>query len=96
MGTISLKNIDMENKRAEYAISCRTKAMGKGFARRATERLFEIGKESYGLALLYLNVYDYNVRAQRLYEKMGFRRVGQPEYVLEARDERLLWYEREL
>ncbi len=96
MGTISLKNIDMENKRAEYAISCRSKAMGKGFARKATERLFEIGKESYGLALLYLNVYDYNVRAQRLYEKTGFRRVGQPEYVREAQDERLLWYEREL
>lgn len=96
MGTISLKNIDMENKRAEYAISCRTKAMGRGFAREATEQLCDIARDSHGLALLFLNVYDYNVRAQKLYEKTGFHKVDKPEYIKETYDSRLLWYEKNL
>jgi len=96
LGTISLKNIDMENKRAEYAISCRSKAMGRGFAREATEQLCDIARNSHGLTLLFLNVYDYNVRAQKMYEKTGFHKVNKPEYIKETCDARLLWYEKKL
>lgn len=96
MGTISLKNIDMENKRAEYAISCRTKAMGRGFAKEATEQLCNIARDTYGLVSLFLNVYDYNIRAQKLYEKTGFHKIDKPEFVKEACDMRLLWYGKEL
>lgn len=96
MGTISLKNIDVQNGCAEYAISCRTKAMGKGFARMATEKLFEIARDSLNLHLIYLNVYDYNVRAQKLYEKTGFERTKKPEFLPEEYDAGLLWYEKHL
>ena len=53
MGTISLKNIELEEKRGEYAISCRTKAMGKGFAKAASEELFSYAKDELGLDLIY-------------------------------------------
>lgn len=95
MGTISLKCINEKEKRAEYAISCRTKAMGKGFAPKATEELFEIAKKM-GLSLIYLNVYDYNVRAQKLYLKTGFHQTEKPFFVEEECDSRLLWFQKEL
>ncbi len=94
MGTISLKNIEWEEKRAEYAISCRTKAMGKGFAKAATEELFRIAFCELGLELLYLDVYDYNVRAQRLYQKVGFRQTEKPKFLEGEWDSRLLWFEK--
>lgn len=93
MGTISLKNIDYLNKRAEYAISCRSKAMGKGFARKATEELFQIAHDKLNLKMLYLDVYDYNIRARKMYEKVGFVRVDKPEFLTEEYDSKLLWYE---
>lgn len=96
MGTISLKNIDTENRRAEYAISCRTKAMGKGFARRATQELFEVAKNMFHLKLLYLNVYQHNIRAQKMYQKVGFEEIKQPDFIQDAEDSRLLWFQKKL
>lgn len=93
MGTISLKNINYTDKRAEYAISCRSKAIGKGFAEKATEELFRIAHEELMLDMLYLDVYDYNIRAQKMYEKVGFVRVEKPEFLTEEFDSRLLWYQ---
>ena len=96
IGTISLKNIDREVGHAEYAISCRTKAMGKGYAKEATEELFRIAKEKMGLSLIYLNVYDFNVRAQKLYLKVGFEQISKPDFIHEECDERLLWFQKKL
>lgn len=96
MGTISLKNIDRETCRAEYAISCRTKAMGKGYAGEATQELFRIARGELGLNLIYLNVYDYNVRAQKLYLKVGFEQVPKPDFIHEECDGRLLWFQKRL
>ena len=96
MGTISLKNIDFEERRAEYAISCRSKAMGKGFAKAASEELFRIAAGKLGLELIYLYVCDSNIRAQKLYEKLGFERIGKPEFIEEEMNENLLWFQKEL
>lgn len=98
MGTISLKEIDEEHKRAEYTICCRTKAHGKGFAEEATKELFRIAKEEIGLQLIYLNVFDYNIRAQKMYEKVGFERIEKPEFITEEcvtqeQAGSLLWYQ---
>ncbi|MBE5936540.1 MAG: GNAT family N-acetyltransferase [Lachnospiraceae bacterium] len=95
MGTISLKEIDRENKRAEYAIACRTKAMGKGFASFATKELFRIAKEELGLSLIYLNVYETNIRAQKLYIKVGFTKISKPDFIQEEND-KLIWFEKRL
>lgn len=96
MGTISLKEIDFDNKRAEYAVSCRTKAMGKGFARKATARVFEIAGEELQLELIYLNVYDFNERAQGMYRAVGFEPVEKPAFIEEETDARLKWYQKKL
>ena len=95
MGTISLKEIDIENKRAEYAISCRTKAIGHGYAAWATKELFVIAKEDIGLELIYLNVYKTNIRAQKMYQKVGFVNVPKPEFINEN-DDKLIWFEKHL
>ena len=41
LGTISLKNINLRDKNAEYAVSLRKKAQGIGVARLATEELLK-------------------------------------------------------
>ena len=72
MGTISLKNIKMEAKNAELAICLRKKAYGKGIAKEAIIKLLTEAFEKYNFERIYLYVMPENVRAIRLYERMGF------------------------
>lgn len=72
LGTISLKNIDMNNFNAEYAIALRKVAIGKGIARDATIDILKKAFEHFKLNKVYLNVISDNERAIKFYEKMGF------------------------
>lgn len=76
MGTISLKHIDHKNHHAEYAVSMRKCAIGTGLAKQASQKLLEIAFGELALHKVYLNVYSDNLRAIRLYEKLGFRFEG--------------------
>lgn len=77
LGTISLKELDLESLSAEYAIVLRKKAQGKGFAKDATLQLLERGFKEYGLQRIYLNVLSDNVKAQKLYKRCGFIYEGE-------------------
>ena len=77
LGTISLKNVDLVNKKAEYAISLRRMAQGKGIATEATHEILKMAFEQYDLQRVYLNVLSDNQRAIRLYEKCGFVYEGE-------------------
>lgn len=77
MGTISLKNINYKDLNAEYAISMRKMAQGKGIAYQATKDLLKIGFEEMGLKKIYLNVLSDNARAIAFYEKLGFKFEGE-------------------
>ena len=77
LGTISLKNFNMVDKNAEYAISLRTKAQGKGIAAQATKLLLKKAFETFNLERVYLNVLADNTRAIKLYEKSGFVYEGE-------------------
>lgn len=77
LGTISLKNIDLVNKNAEYAISMRRCAHGTGAAAEATGLLLKKGFNRLGLHRIYLNVLKDNTRAIRFYEKCGFTYEGE-------------------
>lgn len=72
LGTISLKNFDLLSKTAEYAISLRSCAHGKGIGTQATKEILRIAFEKFHLQRVYLNVFSDNARAIRLYEKSGF------------------------
>ena len=87
LGTISLENIDMENRHALYAISMRSAYHGSGIAMEATELLLEIAFHELGLERVYLNVLSDNLRAKRFYEKVGFRYEGCFHHHLQLRGE---------
>lgn len=72
LGTISLKEVDLYNKTAEYAITTRKKAWGKGIATEATRLILEKAFEQYELQRVFLSVLADNTAAIKLYEKNGF------------------------
>ena len=73
MGTVSLKHID--NESAEFAITVRQKAMGKGYAKYGMEEIMKIAADDYGIKYVYWCVNPDNRRAIRFYEKNNFKRI---------------------
>lgn len=73
LGTVSLKNINYYYGRAEFAITIRKKAMGLGLAGLAMKEIIRIGFERFGLNLIYWYVSPQNIRANRFYEKNGYK-----------------------
>lgn len=94
LGTISLKNIDLKNNNAEYAISMRKKARGTGYSYEATQLLLEYAFTELKLHKVYLCVLETNERAKRFYEKIGFQYEGNAKEHLyhEGEYKNLLWY----
>ncbi len=94
LGTISLKNVDSEKKDAEYAISLRHCAQGKGAGTFATKAGLDFAFNSLNLSSVYLNVLDNNAAAIHLYEKCGFvlERTEQNALVIEGKAYNLRWY----
>ena len=76
LGTISLKEIDLGNGKAEYAIVLRKKAQGKGYGAEATNELLKKAFEEIKLHKVYLTVLEENTIAIRMYEKCGFVHEG--------------------
>lgn len=74
MGTVSLKNITSEA--AEFAITIRKKAMGKGYSQYAMKEILRMGIEEMGLKQIYWCVSRKNVRAVRFYDKNGYERIA--------------------
>lgn len=73
MGTVSLKNI--KEASAEFGITIRQCAMGKGYSIWAMKEVFRIGFEERGIKKIYWCVSPDNKRAVRFYDKNGFKRV---------------------
>ena len=94
LGTVSLKEIDYENKTAEYAISLRACAIGTGVATFATKEILKKAFYEYNLNRVYLNVLSENIRAQKFYDKIGFVYEGEFKQHIVKNDEfrDLKWY----
>lgn len=71
MGTVSLKSI--QNRRAEFAITVRRIAMGKGYSWWGMRNIIKLAFEQYGLDSVYWCVARENIRAVRFYDKHNFR-----------------------
>lgn len=94
MGTISLKNINKVDNNAEYAIVTRTVAHGKGLALEATKEILNYAFNELKLHKVYLNVLEENRRANRFYEKCGFKFEGMSKEFLyiKGKYHNLNWY----
>ncbi len=97
MGTVSLKHIDMIEKTAEFAITVRSQAMGKGYSKYGMVEILRRGIEEIGLDNIYWCVSRENARAVRFYDKNGYARVEcvpdsiKTNYTSEQM-EKFLWY----
>ena len=77
IGSVFLKNIDMENRKAEYGIFIgEDDARGKGYGADATRLIVEYGFNTLGLQRIYLSVLSDNSAAIASYERTGFCREG--------------------
>lgn len=94
LGTVSLKNISMANKSAEYSIVVRSAARGTGAAKLATENVLDYAFDTLGLHKVYLNVLERNEHARRFYIKCGFVYEGTSKdaIILNGHYESLAWY----
>ena len=93
MGTVSLKHI--ENGSAEFAITVRAEAMGRGYSWFGMKSIIEKAFTQYGLESVYWCVSRENARAVRFYDKHNFHEaVDIPPSVLKRYEgiENLKWY----
>jgi RimJ/RimL family protein N-acetyltransferase len=95
MGTVSLKNIDEFHKDAEFAITVRKLAMGKGYAQGAMHDMLRIAFGEMQLHCVYWCVSSLNIRALRFYNKLGFKTIQEIRNDISARyqhTDSLIWY----
>ena len=93
MGTVSLKHI--EDGTAEFGITVRSCAMGKGYAQFGMYSIIEKGFSELGLDEIYWCVSPENKRALRFYDKSGYERCEQfslTEHYTEEEQNRYRWY----
>lgn len=95
MGTVSLKHIDRKERKAEFAITVRGVAMGKGFSQYAMREIIRLAFEENNIDFVYWCVSANNKRAVRFYNKQGYERWHDvPEEILNTYffEKDLLWY----
>jgi len=75
MGTVSLKHIHKEDGYAEFAITVRKSAMGKGYSKWGMLEILRYGFEIVGLDRIYWYVSPKNKRAVSFYDKNGYTQI---------------------
>ncbi len=77
IGATGLHDVSWINRNAELGISIWNKAYhSKGYGTEAIQLLLFYAFEVLGLNSVQLNVYEYNTRAIKAYEKIGVQHVG--------------------
>lgn len=77
MGLIGLLGIDKRNLKAEYYICIGESAYkGKGIAKNASKLLIDYAFDALKLNKIYLYTEQDNIQAQKLFEKLGFKKEG--------------------
>lgn len=78
IGVTSLINIDYGNRNAECIIDIGDKDYwSKGFGQEAFRLLLDFAFKELNLHKVYLQVFSFNERAIRLYQKLGFNQEGE-------------------
>jgi RimJ/RimL family protein N-acetyltransferase len=77
IGATGLHRIDARNRHAMFGLMIGDRsAWGKGFGTEVTHLMVRYAFEALNLNRVWLQVYEYNERALRVYEKVGFRTEG--------------------
>lgn len=77
IGTVFLKKLDNENRKAEFGIFIgEKKYLGKGYGQAATKQILEYAFVHLKLNRVYLTVFSDNISAIKAYEKSGFQYEG--------------------
>jgi RimJ/RimL family protein N-acetyltransferase len=77
VGLIGLLSIDEKNRKAEYYIIIGShEYKGKGIATAASKLILKYGFDQLGLNKIYLFTEIENITAQKLFEKIGFKKEG--------------------
>jgi RimJ/RimL family protein N-acetyltransferase len=77
IGGCGFINVDHLNRIAEFGIFIGNKGyLGKGYGTEATNLTLDFGFNILNLNNIMLNVYSYNDRAVKCYEKCGFKEIG--------------------
>ncbi|MFI6306574.1 GNAT family N-acetyltransferase [Amycolatopsis thailandensis] len=77
VGDLALTDVDKDNRSGSFRIALNgPEFFGKGYGTEATKLLLGYAFDVVGLHRVSLEVFDYNPRAQRAYEKAGFVREG--------------------
>lgn len=77
IGNVMFYNVDYQRREAEIGITIGAKEYwGKGYGTDLLRTFLRYLFETTVLERIYLKTLDWNVRAQRCFEKVGFRRYG--------------------
>ncbi|GES28714.1 GNAT family protein [Streptomyces angustmyceticus] len=76
LGELALHDIDAPNACGSFRIALAPDATGRGIGTEAIRLLLDYAFDRVGLHRVQLEVYDYNPRARRAYEKCGFEVEG--------------------
>jgi RimJ/RimL family protein N-acetyltransferase len=77
IGNVGLVSINHIHKTAEVGIFIgRKEYWGKGYGTEALRLLVDYSFRVLGIENIMLRTYDYNIRAQKSYEKVGFKKMG--------------------
>jgi RimJ/RimL family protein N-acetyltransferase len=83
-GEVVLNDLDRDNRSCGFRIGLRPGFTGRGLGSEATRLVVEYAFDTLGLHRIGLEVYAFNPRARRVYEKAGFGYEG-------TRRDALLW-----
>lgn len=91
MGTVSLKHIGQGI--AEFAITVRSIAQGKGYAQYGMQEILAYGIHDLGLKAVYWCVSPENGRAVRFYDKNNYVRTEEiPDRIRQFYHQQFIWY----
>lgn len=77
IGSTGLHQFDWRCRHAAFGISIGDRSLwGQGHGTEATTLILRHAFQTLNLNRVWLHVYEYNPRGQRVYEKLGFRREG--------------------
>ncbi|MFK0240225.1 GNAT family N-acetyltransferase [Microbacterium sp. NPDC090281] len=76
VGEIVLNELDDDDASMNFRIALNPGRLGRGFGTEATRAVLDHAFDRIGLHRVELDVYSFNPRAQRSYEKAGFRYEG--------------------